>query len=45
MPLQSAFLQIVHEEIQYEKPDVIIEKVLELEKDIAKQIQEIKEML
>ena len=45
MPLQSAFFQIVHEEIQYEKPDVIMEKVLDLEKDISQQIQERKEML
>ena len=41
----SRYKEIVHEEIQYEKPDVIMEKVLELEKDIAKEIREIKEML
>jgi len=37
----SRYKEIEHKEIQYEKPDVIMKKVLNLEADIAKSISEI----
>jgi len=41
----SRYKQIEHKEIQYEKPEVIMKKVLGLEGEIAKDIEEIKNML
>jgi type I restriction enzyme M protein len=39
------YKEIEHKEIEYEKPEAIMKKVLKLEKDIAKDIDEIKKML
>ena len=36
---------VMHKEIEYEKPEVIMEKVMALEKEIAKDVEEIKGML
>lgn len=41
----SRYKPIEHKEIEYEKPDVIMKKVLKLEKEIAKDIEEIQTML
>lgn len=41
----SRYKPIEHKEIKYEKPDVIMKKVLKLEKEIAKEIEEIQTML
>jgi len=41
----SRYKQIDHKEIEYEKPDIVMAKVLVLEKDIANDIEEIKSML
>jgi type I restriction enzyme M protein len=41
----SRYKEIEHKEIEYEKPDVIMAKVLELEKEIAGDIQHIKAMI
>jgi type I restriction enzyme M protein len=41
----SRYKEIEHKEIEYEKPEVIMKKVLELEKDIENEIAEIKRML
>ena len=41
----SRYKEIEHKEIEYEKPGVIMAKVLELEKEIAEDIGEIKTML
>ena len=41
----SRYKQIEHKEIEYEKPDVIMKKVLALEEEIAKDIDEIKTMI
>ncbi len=41
----SRYKQIEHTEIEYEKPDVLMNKVLELEKEIAKDIEEIRGMV
>ena len=38
-------LRLEHQEIEYEKPEVIMKKVLELEGEIAKDIEEIKKFL
>ena len=37
----SRYKEIEHKEIEYEKPEAIIKKVLELEREIAKEIDEI----
>jgi hypothetical protein len=37
--------QIEHKEIEYEKPGVIMQKVMRLEKEISKDIDEIRTML
>jgi hypothetical protein len=39
------FLQAEHKEIEYEKPGVIMEKVMQLEKQIENDIQAIKGMI
>jgi type I restriction-modification system DNA methylase subunit len=41
----SRYKQIEHKEIEYEKPGVIMGKVMALEREIAKDVQEIKKML
>lgn len=41
----SRYKQIEHKEIEYEKPEVIIRKVLELEKEIASEVDEIQKMI
>lgn len=41
----SRYKPIEHKEIKYEKSDVIMKKVLKLEKEIAKDIEEIQTML
>ncbi len=41
----SRYKPIEHKEIKYEKPDVIMKKVLKLEKEIAQDIEEIQTML
>ncbi|MEK6756867.1 MAG: hypothetical protein AABZ02_12010 [Bacteroidota bacterium] len=41
----SRYKEIQHKEIEYEKPDVIMAKVLELEKEIARDIQSINAMI
>jgi type I restriction enzyme M protein len=41
----SRYKQIVHKEIDYEKPEVIIKKVLELERQIENHIREVTELL
>lgn len=41
----SRYKPIEHKEIEYEKPDVIMKKVLKLEKEIAQDIEEIQTML
>ncbi len=41
----SRYKEIEHTEIEYEKPDVIMDKVLELEKEIVRDIEEIKAMM
>ena len=42
---QLCYKPIEYEEIVYEKPDVIMEKVLKYESEIAKDISEIKKYL
>jgi ferritin len=44
-PKNSRYKEIDHKEIEYEKPDVIMAKVLELEKEIARDIQNINAMI
>jgi len=41
----SRYKEIEHKQIEYEKPEVIMRKVLSLEKEIETQIQEIRSML
>ena len=41
----SRYKPIEYEEVEYEKPDVIMEKVLSLEKEIAVDINTIKKLL
>lgn len=41
----SRYKEIEHKEIEYEKPEVIMKKVIELEKEIAKDVDEIKAMI
>ena len=41
----SRYKEIVHTEIEYEKPDVIMNKILELEKGIEKDVEEIRGMM
>ncbi|MCK6543006.1 type I restriction-modification system subunit M [bacterium] len=41
----SRYKEIVHTEIEYEKPDVIMNKIVELEKGIAMDVEEIREMM
>ncbi|MBX2990231.1 MAG: SAM-dependent DNA methyltransferase [Bacteroidetes bacterium] len=41
----SRYKEIEHKEIKYEKPHVIMEKVLALEGEIAKDVEEIKRMI
>ena len=41
----SRYKQIEHKEIEYEKPEVIMDKVMALERNIAKDVEEIKGML
>ena len=41
----SRYKEIEHKEIKYEKPDVIMKRVLELENEIAGDIKEIRNML
>ena len=44
-PKTSRYKEIDHKGVEYEKPDVIMAKVLELEKEIAGDIQHIKSMI
>jgi type I restriction enzyme M protein len=41
----SRYKQIVHKEIEYEKPEMVMKKVLELEKEIEVSVAEIQSML
>lgn len=41
----SRYKQIEHMEVEYEKPNIVMEKVLVLEKEIANEIEEIKSMI
>jgi type I restriction enzyme M protein len=41
----SRYIQIVHKEIEYEKPNVIMDKIAKLEKEIAEDIEDIKAMI
>jgi type I restriction enzyme M protein len=41
----SRYKQIVHKEIEYEKPDAIMNKIAKLEKEIAEDIEDIKAMI
>jgi type I restriction enzyme M protein len=41
----SRYKQIVHKEIEYEKPDAIMDKIAKLEKEIAEDIEDIKAMI
>jgi type I restriction-modification system DNA methylase subunit len=41
----SRYKQIEHKEIEFEKPGVIMDKVMALEREIAKDVEEIKGML
>jgi type I restriction enzyme M protein len=41
----SRYKQIEHKEIEYEKPDMIMEKIAKLEKEIAEDVQNIKAMI
>ena len=41
----SRYKQIEHKEIEYEKPGVIMEKVMALEQEIAKDVDEIRAMI
>ena len=41
----SRYKQIVHEEIDYEKPEVTLEKVLDLEKEISIEISNIQKLI
>lgn len=41
----SKYKEIVYEEIEYEKPEVIIEKIVDLEDKIQENVNELKEML
>ncbi|QQR92238.1 MAG: SAM-dependent DNA methyltransferase [Candidatus Iainarchaeum archaeon] len=41
----SRYQEIPHEEIQYEDPKIIIEKVIQLEKEIQQELEELKRMI
>lgn len=41
----SRYKPVVYEEVKYEKPDVIMEKILKYEKEIESDIKQIKKML
>ncbi len=41
----SRYKKVEHEEVVYEEPEVLIEKVLQLEEEIAKELQELKAMI
>jgi len=41
----SRYKEIEHKEIEYKKPEVIMKKVLELEKQIERDIEEIRMMV
>jgi type I restriction enzyme M protein len=41
----SRYKQVEHEEVEYEEPEVLIEKVSRLEEEIAKELQELKAMI
>jgi type I restriction enzyme M protein len=41
----SRYKEIEHKEIQYEKPEAIMKKVLRLEKEIETEIEEIRSIL
>ncbi|GEM_PF-1561742 len=41
----SRYKQIEHKEIEYEKPGVIMDRVMGLEREIAKDVEKIKNML
>ena len=41
----SQYKEIKHEEIKYEQPKKIIDKVLKLEKEIAKELEELRELV
>jgi type I restriction enzyme M protein len=41
----SRYKKVEHEEVEYEEPEVLIEKVSQLEKEIAKDLQELKAMM
>jgi type I restriction enzyme M protein len=40
----SRYKTVVHDEIKYEEPEVLIEKILQLEEDISKELKQIKAM-
>lgn len=41
----SRYKQVEHKEVEYEEPEVLIEKVAQLEEEIAKDLQELKTMI
>src|SRR2546427_12720647 len=41
----SRYKQVVHDEVEHEEPEVLIEKVEQLEEEIAKELQELKAMI
>ena len=41
----SRYKQVEHEEVEYEEPEILIEKVSELEEEIAKELEELKTMI
>jgi type I restriction enzyme M protein len=41
----SRYKQVEHEAVEYEEPEVLIENVLQLEAEIAKELQELKAMV
>jgi type I restriction enzyme M protein len=41
----SRYKKVEHEEVAYEEPEVLIEKVSQLEEEIAKELQELKAMI
>ena len=41
----SRYKKVEHEEVEYEEPEILIEKVSQLEEEIAKELQELKAMI
>jgi type I restriction enzyme M protein len=41
----SRYKEVEHEEVEYEEPEILIEKVAQLEEEIARELQELKGMI